>query len=117
MDVSGEPIMIYTGQATSGGPDSIQSLTKEQSLLGNVSGSRVIDGDFVTKIVAQHGLWKYRLLTAIETGASAYTPEMIAKEDICVLGKWLFGEARSQLSPDVFDDVRQRHSNLHKIAS
>ena len=41
---------------------------------------------FATKIVAAHGLWKYRLHDAIVTGRSSFDPTVVARDDRCPFG-------------------------------
>jgi hypothetical protein len=73
---------------------------------------------FATKIVAAHGLWKYRLHDAIVTGRSSFDPTVVARDDRCPFGQWIHGEGRDTHGSDArFAVVREMHATFHRAAS
>ncbi|HZP27423.1 MAG TPA: methyl-accepting chemotaxis protein [Acidimicrobiia bacterium] len=76
-----------------------------------------LDDRFVTSIIAAHGMWKYRLDAAIKSGRSDFDPAVVARDDQCPLGKWLYGDARAQLSgsPEL-ERIRTLHASFHRDA-
>jgi methyl-accepting chemotaxis protein len=77
-----------------------------------------MDQELVTTIIAAHGMWKYRLQAAIESGRSDFVPAVVARDDQCALGKCLYGDARAQLrgSSDL-EEIRQLHASFHRGAA
>ncbi len=68
-----------------------------------------LDSEFLTTVIAQHGLWKYRLHRAIESGTSEFRPELIAMDDRCALGTWLYaGEQEAWRGTPEYEHVRAR---------
>jgi hypothetical protein len=45
--------------------------------------------EHVSAAVASHGRWKKRLLAAIDTGESEWTPEFVESCHNCQFGQWL----------------------------
>ena len=46
--------------------------------------------DAITKGIGAHGMWKQRILDAIKTGKSEWTPEIVCQDNQCEFGKWLY---------------------------
>jgi hypothetical protein len=66
-----------------------------------------------------HTAWKQRLDQAIDAGIIDPSPSIIAKDNVCVFGKWLYGESipiSIKQSPE-YEDVRQIHAEFHKLTS
>jgi methyl-accepting chemotaxis protein len=76
-----------------------------------------LDDSQVTTVIAQHGLWKNRLLRAISSGESTITPDAARRDDRCVLGQWLYGDGRRVLNGHEFGAVRSLHASFHAQAS
>ena len=49
---------------------------------------------FATKIIAAHGLWKYRLHEAITSGHSSFDPAVVELDNRCPFGQWLYGDGQ-----------------------
>jgi methyl-accepting chemotaxis protein len=76
-----------------------------------------VDDGFVTKVIAAHGMWKYRLHNAIETGRSNFSPETVARDDQCPLGQWLYGDAPRTLgNSGDYAEIRELHAAFHRGA-
>jgi methyl-accepting chemotaxis protein len=76
-----------------------------------------IDGDLVTAMLSEHGLWTYRVVQAIESGDSGASPDSVLADDQCAMGRWLSGDARAALDPPVRSEVTDRHRRLHQSAA
>jgi methyl-accepting chemotaxis protein len=77
-----------------------------------------LDDMFVTEVIAGHGMWKYRLHEAIRSGQSNFSPEKIARDDQCALGKWLYGDAKASFGvTDEYRRMRELHATFHRIAA
>lgn len=65
-----------------------------------------------------HVTWKLRLQRYLEgTSEEVLDPAHICKDNQCVLGKWIYGnESRYARSP-VFEEVKGKHAEFHKLAA
>jgi methyl-accepting chemotaxis protein len=60
-------------------------------------------GDQIKAAMGAHGLWKTRLRTAIESGASEFSVAVVRQDNQCAFGKWLYGDdigAQVKQSPE-----------------
>ena len=74
--------------------------------------------DEIKKAIGAHGLWKARLLQAIDTGKSEFLPENVCLDNKCEFGGWLYGAtipASAKQMPD-YEVIRKLHGEFHKIA-
>jgi len=72
---------------------------------------------FTNRIIAAHGLWKFRLHEAIASGRSKFDPEVVQRDDRCPFGKWLYGEGQQTHRHDErFETARQLHATFHRAA-
>ena len=70
----------------------------------------------INRAIAAHGMWKSRLLGAIQTGKSEYSPSTVQRDDQCDFGKWLRnGSAELKTSPH-YRKCCDLHSQFHKAA-
>ena len=72
----------------------------------------------IDSAINAHNEWKERLLAAIESGGGELKPEVIAKDDVCILGKWLYSDEvpiTEKTSSD-YEKVRTWHALFHKEA-
>jgi Chemoreceptor zinc-binding domain len=74
--------------------------------------------DQITKAIGVHGLWKTRLVTAIEAGKSEFTADQVAKDNACEFGQWLYGSVppEAKKMPE-FETCRHLHADFHKAAA
>jgi len=75
--------------------------------------------DEITKAIGAHGLWKARLLSAIETGTSEFAPDQICHDDRCDFGRWLHGSsvpAAAKHRPE-YETCRRLHADFHQEAA
>jgi hypothetical protein len=69
--------------------------------------------------IAVHQKWKVRLRVVID-GKSTETldPEIVAKDDQCLLGQWIHGEGGKIFgSKPEFGEVKHTHADFHKVAA
>lgn len=73
--------------------------------------------DAITNGIAAHGMWKQRLISAIKTGQSEWTPEIVCQDDQCEFGKWLYSCSPEEKSSPYHSKITQLHANFHKTAA
>lgn len=66
--------------------------------------------------IAAHELWKRRLLTAIETGDSEWTPRTVKLDNLCVFGQWLYSCPPEEKASPHYSIVKQIHAQFHTEA-
>ncbi len=73
---------------------------------------------FANRIIAAHGLWKFRLHEAIESGRSRFDPAVVERDDRCPFGQWIHGEGQATHRDDPrFSQVREHHATFHRNAA
>jgi methyl-accepting chemotaxis protein len=88
----------------------------------NQAGDRVMSelATALDKAIAAHGMWKRRLKSAMNSGQSDVTPQVVAADNNCEFGKWLYGNG-VRLSPAEkgtdFEMVKKLHADFHRCAS
>jgi len=66
-----------------------------------------------------HTAWKQKLYQAIDSTIIDPPPSIIAKDNVCVFGKWLYSDeipASIKQLPE-YEEVRQIHAQFHKLTS
>ena len=77
-----------------------------------------LDDEFADEIIAAHGLWKLRLHQAIESGDSAFDPTIVARDDRCAFGQWLYGDGQRQHAHDPrHRQLKELHAGFHREAA
>ena len=73
--------------------------------------------DQITASIGAHGMWKQRIVNAIDTGTCEWTPETVQTDCNCEFGKWLHScDGATQSSPH-YQEVRRLHAEFHKVAA
>jgi Chemoreceptor zinc-binding domain len=67
--------------------------------------------------ILAHAKWKNRLRTAIETGESEFTPGNVSPDNQCDFGKWLYSLSPEEKKSNHWNNVKELHAHLHKVAS
>ncbi len=72
----------------------------------------------IAKAFGAHGAWKTRIVQAIDSGRSEHEPEIVAVDNRCAFGKWLYdpsmpGEVRDS---EEYRTVVHLHAEFHKAA-
>jgi hypothetical protein len=64
--------------------------------------------------IAQHGMWKSRLLNSLELKTSEFDPNVVKTDDNCAFGKWLYNSISSDLkNSKLYEEVRGTHARFH----
>jgi len=71
----------------------------------------------IAQSVTSHSEWKKRLIKAIDSGESEFTPESVCKDDNCEFGKWLYSCSAEDKSSEHYDKVKDLHAEFHKEAA
>jgi len=72
--------------------------------------------DEITKAIDAHAAWKVWLSSAIESGKVDADVADVRKNNVCALGKWLYGSTiPAHLDPN-YIIVREIHANFHECA-
>lgn len=71
----------------------------------------------ITKGIAAHGLWKQRLIDAIKTGKSEWTPDIVCQDNQCEFGKWLYSCSADEKASPHYEKIRHMHADFHKSAA
>jgi Chemoreceptor zinc-binding domain len=70
------------------------------------------------QIINAHVMWKQRLLACIEgRSEERLDPDIVSRDDQCVLGKWIYGEGRRYDALPEYESVREQHARFHTKAS
>lgn len=65
-----------------------------------------------------HVMWKLRLQRYLDgTSDENLNPDLICKDNLCILGKWIYGNQDRYTKSSVFEDVRGQHAEFHKLAA
>lgn len=72
--------------------------------------------DEIVKGIGAHGKWKQRILTAIETGQSEWTPETVRQDDQCDFGKWLYSCSNHDKTSPYYEKIKELHARFHTVA-
>lgn len=67
--------------------------------------------------IAAHSAWKSKLRSAIDTGKSDFDPRIVAQDNQCEFGKWIYGLPASETADEHFIEVKNHHAAFHKAAA
>lgn len=73
--------------------------------------------DAISKGIAAHGMWKQRLIDAIKTGQSEWTPAVVCQDNQCEFGKWLYACSTAEKSSPYHNKITKLHADFHKTAA
>ena len=73
--------------------------------------------DAIAKGIGAHGMWKQRLIKAIESGESEWTPDIVCQDNQCEFGKWLYSCTPEEKSSAHFANVKDLHAQFHQSAA
>lgn len=67
--------------------------------------------------IAAHIKWKIRLIRLIEgTSNEKLSSETVSRDNLCDLGKWLYGEGSKYKSLALYQDLLKKHAKFHVCA-
>jgi Chemoreceptor zinc-binding domain len=68
--------------------------------------------------ITAHSQWKIRLLNVINgTSQESLDPQVIAIDNKCALGQWIYNEAHQYSQLPEYTELVQEHAIFHKCAS
>jgi len=68
--------------------------------------------------IVMHSQWITELKIAIEDGSSKFDPEVVATDNRCEFGKWLYdGFPRDAKIGGSFEPIRETHAAFHRTAA
>jgi methyl-accepting chemotaxis protein len=80
------------------------------------AASQAVDFD---AIIEAHNGWKQRLRQAIANDAEArkLQPDEVCKDNLCALGKWIYGAGRKFEGDPEYGPLRHSHAEFHQCAA
>lgn len=70
------------------------------------------------KAIEAHTHWKLRLRKHLDgTSEENLNPDVVCKDDQCVLGKWIYGDGKRYQDMPGYEDLRQVHADFHQCAA
>lgn len=72
--------------------------------------------DEIEDAILAHAIWKQRLQSAVQTGASEYTVMQITASSDCTFGKWLHGPSGVRTLPAEYEKIQELHAAFHREA-
>lgn len=67
--------------------------------------------------IAAHIKWKVRLSQFIDgTSTEQLKSENVCKDNLCDLGKWIYGEGSKHSAAPHYKDLVSKHANFHRCA-
>ena len=67
--------------------------------------------------IEAHFRWFDHLKNAIATQKSEFKPEMVAQDNQCELGKWIYTDLKALCNEQIYTEIMVSHANFHKKAS
>jgi hypothetical protein len=68
--------------------------------------------------IAAHIKWKVRLTQFIDgTGSEQLKSDTVCKDNLCDLGKWIYGEGGQFSSKPRYKDLVSKHAHFHRCAA
>lgn len=68
--------------------------------------------------IKSHSDWKMKLQRYLKNPDNSINVDELAKDNVCGLGKWLYGEGKSQCkSSSDYQELVTAHKSFHKAAS
>jgi hypothetical protein len=71
--------------------------------------------DQISKAIAQHGLWKSKLLKSIESKSNEFDINIVKTDNNCEFGKWLYNSIPNELrNTENYNRTLKHHADFHK---
>ena len=71
----------------------------------------------INKGISEHGMWKQRIVKAIESGKSEWTPSIVRQDNQCEFGKWLYSCTEQEKNSPHYQTVKELHAKFHTTAA
>lgn len=65
--------------------------------------------------IKAHYEWKDRLLKYMANPDGTLNPDLIGRDDVCVLGRWLHGDGKRYIHLREINELMEEHRVLHKM--
>jgi hypothetical protein len=69
------------------------------------------------KAIAAHVGWKAKLRSYITHADKSLDPSVIEKDNLCTLGKWIYGEGLKYKANHFYTELVQDHAKFHTCAA
>lgn len=71
--------------------------------------------DQISKAIAQHGIWKSRLLNSIQNQSNEFNIDIVKTDNNCEFGKWLYNTIPEHLkNSTIYPEIIKFHAEFHK---
>jgi Chemoreceptor zinc-binding domain len=67
--------------------------------------------------IAAHSAWKAKLKTYLRKPDKSLIADDVAKDNQCILGKWLYADGAKYFAFPEFKELREEHANFHRAAA
>lgn len=68
----------------------------------------------ISLYIAQHGMWKSRLLKSLETKSNEFDVNVVKTDNNCAFGKWLHGSISDNLkNSSTYTIIKETHAKFH----
>ncbi len=106
--------LLADGGSAAEGTDNVSG---DGGHIGDIGGAGDLE-EQIDKAVGVHGLWKGRLFDAARTGTSEFDPAVVAHDDKCDFGKWLYEAVpEKDRQSEYYPTVKELHARFHRTAS
>ena len=68
------------------------------------------------QVIFAHSDWKNRFRQFLE-GKEQLEQTNVAKDNLCELGKWLYGDGRQHAQLPEYQDLKVKHAQFHTVAA
>jgi methyl-accepting chemotaxis protein len=87
--------------------------------LGMSAAGRAGAANNFDAMILAHQDWKKKLRVALasELEARKLQPKEIAKDDVCALGKWIYGNGRALSAMPEYGQLKEQHGHFHRCAA
>ncbi len=75
------------------------------------------DPQVFSKALDAHVQWKMKLRICTTDHGKCPDPAVTEKDNVCALGKWIYGEGQRFAADDEFQQLRQHHASFHRCAA
>lgn len=72
-----------------------------------------MDAVQIREAIGAHGLWKARLVRAIASGGQDLDPDLLATDNQCAFGRWLYALPAAERESPTWVCVRELHRTFH----
>jgi two-component system chemotaxis sensor kinase CheA len=67
--------------------------------------------------IAAHSKWKTRLRQYLDGGGEKLDPKFVGKDNVCDLGKWIYGEGARYKAIEAYSELKTSHAHFHRCAA